>query len=94
MRTLEAAIAVYKMQASLPFVTVGENLAALNETLENLDAIQRSLGRFIDKKHSGVGMATVHAMNPSACEANAALRKVRVAAQIRKEELQQHKRFR
>jgi hypothetical protein len=40
-----------------------------------------------------VGSATVHALSPSCCEANAVHRKIRVAAQCRKEELLRRKRF-
>jgi hypothetical protein len=92
-RTLEAGIARYKMQSRLPFVTVGENVAAIDEALKTFDATEKALRPFWDASHSGVGSKTVHALNPSACEVLAAIRKFRIDAQARKEELRRYKRF-
>jgi hypothetical protein len=92
-RTLEAGIARYKMQSRLPFVTVGKNVAAINEALEALDAAEKALRPFRDTSHSGVGSKTVHALNSSACEVHASIRKFRIEAQARREELRRYKRF-
>ena len=93
-QTIELVISVYKMQSGLPTVTVGKNLAAIDEALEKLDAAKKALRPFTDVRHSGVGAKTVHALNPSACEVNASIRKFRIEAQARKEELRRCKRFR
>jgi hypothetical protein len=92
--TIEAAIAVYKMQSGLPTVTVGGNVAAIDEALGKLDAAKKALRPFTDSRHSGVGRKTVLALNVSACEVNSSIRKFRIEAQARKEELRRYKRFR
>jgi hypothetical protein len=48
---------------------------------------------FTDARHSGVGRKTVLALNAPACEVNASIRKFRIEAQARKEELRRYKRF-
>jgi hypothetical protein len=92
-QAIEWAIAVYKMQSSLPFVTVGENVAAINEALRAADVFEKTLRPFTDTRRSRVGSKTVHALNPSAGEALASIGKFRAEAQARKEELRQYKRF-
>jgi hypothetical protein len=92
-QTLEVRIGLYKMQSDLPFVTVGENIAAIDGALIVLDKAQKALRHFTDVNRSGVGSKTVHALNPSACEVLASFGNFRAEAQARKKELEEIKRF-
>jgi hypothetical protein len=86
-RQLEGGIARYRVQSRLPLVTAGQSIAAIDEALEALDAAEKSLCRFTDTVRSGVGMRTVGALNPSACEIVASIRKFRHESAARKDEL-------
>jgi hypothetical protein len=84
--TLEAAISLYRAQSSLPFVTAGQNIAAIDAALSDADKFESSLRRFTEK-YSGVGAKTAAALNRPASEILSGIRKFRVAAQSRKGEL-------
>jgi hypothetical protein len=83
---LEEKIAICKTQSDLPNVTVGENIAAIDESLKLGDDLEKSLRRFTDP-NSGIGGNTFHALNPSANEALAAINRFRAEANARKKEL-------
>jgi hypothetical protein len=86
-RTLEAGIARYRMQSCLPTVTVEENVAAIDRAVEALRVAESALLPFTNVSHSGVGIATVRALNPSACGVLASVGKFRTEALARKNEL-------
>jgi hypothetical protein len=85
--TLEEAISRFKAQSRVPFVTAGQNIAALDVALSAAAGFEASLRPFVDLKCSGVGDKTSKALNPTALEALSSLRKFRTDAQSRKEKL-------